>query len=104
MENYLTDPTYIEKKYPGLVYHFINPIGEYYNPKFTELLNKLNNFLKDYSNLSPEEKIDYTTKVAALMEAWLSNEDNVRISISLNFRDIQLNNDKILEFISKYFR
>ena len=62
---------------------------------------ELVSFLDD---ISPEEKIDYTTKVAALMEAWLSNEDNVRISISLNFRDIQLNNDKILEFISKYFR
>ena len=53
-------------------------------------------------DISSEEKTDYTVKVAALMEAWMNNEDNIRMSISLNFRDIQLNNDKVLDFIRKY--
>lgn len=41
-------------------------------------------------------------QVTKLMQAWLDNEDNVRIEISLNFRNVQANQQKVLAFISKY--
>jgi hypothetical protein len=57
MEHYLTDPTDITNRYGILVDNFIAPTGKYYHPKFTELLDKLNKFLAEYSALSPNEKI-----------------------------------------------
>ena len=57
LENYLYDPSYINQKYPELVDEFINPAGDYYHPKFTELLEELNKVIQDYSNLTPSQKI-----------------------------------------------
>jgi hypothetical protein len=57
MEHYLTDPTDIANRYGILVDNFIAPTGKYYHPKFTELLDKLNKFNSEYSNLTPNEKI-----------------------------------------------
>lgn len=41
-------------------------------------------------------------QVTKLMQAWLDNEDNIRIDISLNFKNTQSNHQKVLSFISKY--
>lgn len=57
LERYLLDPTDISSRYKNLVDEFINPAGKYYHPKFTELLDEMNHFINDYSNLSAEEKI-----------------------------------------------
>lgn len=56
-ERYLFDPTDISNRYGILVDNFLKPTGKYYHPKFTELLDEMNNFVKDYSGLSPEEKM-----------------------------------------------
>jgi len=57
LENYLYDPTGIHGKYGLLVDSFLKPTGEYYHPKFSELLGEMNKLIKDYSNLTPEQKI-----------------------------------------------
>jgi hypothetical protein len=57
LEHYLTDPTDISNRYGILVDNFIAPTGKYYHPKFTELLEKLNKFLGEYSALTDNEKI-----------------------------------------------
>lgn len=56
-ENYFYDPASIQAKYPDLVNAFIKPEGQYYNPKFTELLDAMNELVDDYAALSPEQKI-----------------------------------------------
>jgi len=56
-ENYFYDPASIQAKYPDLVDSFIKPEGEYYHPQFTNLLDKMNDLVDDYSRLSPEERI-----------------------------------------------
>lgn len=68
LENYLYDPDLIESEYPVLVNEFIKPTGLYYNPKFTETLDKMNEIIEQYSSLAPEDKIgeriaDRTKKV-----------------------------------------
>ena len=57
-ENYFYDPASISAKYPDLVNSFIKPTGEYYNPKFTRLIEKMNDLVDDYAKLSPEQKIN----------------------------------------------
>lgn len=56
-ENYFYDPASIQAKYPDLVDAFIKPEGEYYHPQFTNLLDKMNELVDDYSRLSPEDRI-----------------------------------------------
>lgn len=56
-ENYFYDPASIQEKYPDLVDSFIKPEGQYYNPKFTELLEDMNQLVDDYAALSPEQRI-----------------------------------------------
>lgn len=56
-ENYFFDPVGITAKYPELVDTFIKPTGDYYSPKFTELLDKMNNLVDAYAKLPPEERI-----------------------------------------------
>ncbi len=56
-ENYFYDPASIQAKYPDLVDAFIKPEGQYYNPKFTELLEDMNQLVNDYATLSPEQRI-----------------------------------------------
>lgn len=56
-ENYFYDPASIQEKYPDLVDAFIKPEGEYYNPKFTQLLEAMNELVDDYAALSPEQRI-----------------------------------------------
>jgi len=56
-ENYLYDPASIKAKYPDLVDSFIEPGGQYYNPQFTKLLDRMNQLVEDYAKLSPEQRI-----------------------------------------------
>jgi len=56
-ENYFYDPASISAKYPDLVDAFIKPEGQYYNPLFTKLLDRMNELVEDYSKLSPEDRI-----------------------------------------------
>jgi hypothetical protein len=56
-ENYFYDPASIKAKYPNLVESFIEPTGEYYDPKFTELLDDMNSLVDDYAKLTPEQRI-----------------------------------------------
>lgn len=40
-----------------------------------------------------------------MMEAWIDNEDNIRIEIELNYhKDPEVYNDKIVSFIKKYLK
>jgi hypothetical protein len=57
LQNYLYDPQQIEKDYPVLVKEFINPVGLYYHPMFTQTLEKMNKIIDDYSSLSEGDKI-----------------------------------------------
>jgi len=56
-ENYFYDPATIAEKYPDLVDAFIRPGGQYYNPLFTKLLDRMNTLVDDYAKLTPEQKI-----------------------------------------------
>lgn len=56
-ENYFYDPASISAKYPDLVDAFIKPGGEYYDPQFSKLIDKMNELVDDYARLSPEERI-----------------------------------------------
>ena len=56
-ENYFYNPTTTTEQYPGLVDAFIKPTGEYYDPLFAKLLDRMNTLVEDYSKLSPEDKI-----------------------------------------------
>lgn len=56
-ENYFYNPAEIVATYPDLVKSFIKPDGEYYDPQFTKLLEKMNTLVEDYSALTPEQRI-----------------------------------------------
>lgn len=56
-ENYFYNPAEIKAMYPDIVKTFINPEGEYYNPLFTKLLDKMNELVDDYARMTPEQRI-----------------------------------------------
>lgn len=56
-ENYAFDPDYIHENYPNLVNLFIKPTGEYYDKRFTVLLDEIGKIIGDYAELTEEQKL-----------------------------------------------
>jgi len=56
-ENYFYNPAEIKAAYPELVNAFIKPDGEYYDPLFTQLIEKMNSLVDDYARMTPEQRI-----------------------------------------------
>lgn len=57
IENYFYDPAGTAAQFPSLIEAFLAPEGVAYDPKYSELLQRVETLVGEYANLTPAERI-----------------------------------------------